>query len=119
MQARKYLKELKDDGWYLGDTAGPCRQYIHRERPGVLTVCLRHNDVLGPETRARARTPAEADVDGVPEVVIETTEAGASAYSPNLPGVVATGADEISTRERMSKAVALHRKRLGDAGTAP
>mgnify|MGYP001086373219 CR=1 FL=1 len=116
MQARTYLKELKDDGWYLGDTAGACRQYIHRERPGVVTVCLRHNDVLGPQTLARARAPAEIDLDGVPDVVIETTETGASAYSPDLPGVVATGPDEVSTRERMSAAVALHRKRLGGAG---
>lgn len=115
MQARTYLKQLKDDGWYLGNTVGACRQYIHRERPGILTVCLRHNDVLGPETKDRAQRPAEADAEGVPAIMIETTETGASAYSPDLPGVVATGPDEVSTRERMSKAVALHRNGLGGA----
>lgn len=112
MDARTYLKQLKDDGWYLGDTAGACRQYVHRQREGVITVCVRHNDAFGPETEARSRTPAEADMEGVPSVVIETTGTGKSAYSPDLPGVVATGPDEVSTRERMSEALALHRKAL-------
>ncbi|MFO7895240.1 MAG: hypothetical protein R6U63_16120 [Longimicrobiales bacterium] len=115
MEARKYLKDIKDDGWYLGDTAGQCRQYVHRERPGVLTVCIRHNDEFGPETEASAGRPGEADTDGVPDIVVETTSTGASAYCPDLPGVVATGPDDVSTRERMSEAVALHRRALGGA----
>lgn len=117
MEARKYLKRLKDDGWYLSDTEGACRQYVHRDRPGVLTVCVRHNDELGPETEASAGRPAEADADGVPDVVVESTATGASAYSPELTGVVATGGDEVSTRERMSEAMALHRRALGGEGS--
>ena len=117
MEAREYLKKIKDDGWYLHDTAGPTRQYVHKEQDGFLTVCVRHNDVLGPDTAASALRPGESDIEGMPEVVIETTERGASAYCANLPGVVATGADEVSTRERMSEAVALHRRALG--GEAP
>lgn len=112
MDARTYLKQLKDDGWYLGDTDGSSRQYVHRERPGVITVCVRHNDELGPDTEARSRVPAETDVAGVAAVVVEKTRTGVSAYSPDLSGVVATGPDEVSTRERMSEAVALHRKAL-------
>lgn len=114
MDARTFLKELRDDGWYLGDTEGSSRQYIHPDEPGVITVCLRHTDELGPETEARSRTPAEADIDGAPEVAIETTRTGASAYCLNLPGVIATGEDEVSARERMAEAVALHRRGLAD-----
>lgn len=113
MDARTYLKQLRDDGWYLGDTEGASRQYIHRDRPGVITVCVRHTDVFGPGTEAAAGEAGETDVDGVPEVVVETTDTGASAYCPNLPGVIATGPDELSTRERMSEAVGLHRLGLG------
>ena len=113
MEARKYLKQIKDDGWYLNDTEGACRQYVHRDRPGFLTVCVRHNDVLGPGAEAAAQEPAETDVEGVPEVVVEETATGVSAYAADLPGVVATGPDEVSTRERMSEAVALHRRALG------
>lgn len=115
MDARTYLKQLKDDGWYLGDTEGASRQYVHRERSGVITVCVRHNDEFGAETEARSRTPAEVDADGAPEIVVETTRTGASAYSPDLPGVLATGPDELSVRERMSEAVALHRRALSIA----
>lgn len=112
MDARTYLKELKDDGWYLGSAEGACRQYIHRDRDGIITVCVRHNDEFGPETEASSKAPAEADVDRMPEVAIETTRTGASAYCPDLPGVIATGPDEVSTRERMSGAIALHRRGL-------
>ena len=117
MEARKYLEQIKKDGWYLHDTEGPVRQYVHRERAGLLTVCVRHNDELGPGAEAAAREPAESDIDGVPEVELETTSTGASAYSPDLSGVVATGPDEVSTRERMSEAMALHRRGL--SGEAP
>lgn len=116
MDARTYLKQIKDDGWYLHATEGASRQYVHRERPGFLTVCVRHNDALGPKTEAAAGEPAESDVDGTVEVAVETTDTGASAYCRDLPGVIATGPDEVSTRERMSGAVALHRRALGGVG---
>ncbi|MDX1673802.1 MAG: hypothetical protein R3314_03275 [Longimicrobiales bacterium] len=116
MEARQYLKEIKDDGWYLHDTEGATRQYVHRDRSGFLTVCFRHNDELGSATLASAREPAESDIEGTPEVVVETTSTGASAYCRDLPGVAATGPDEVSTRERMSEAVALHRGALNGEG---
>lgn len=112
MEARHLLKRLKDDDWYLGDTEGPCRQYVHPEIEGVITVCVRFTDELGPETEARAATPAGADAEGEPAVVVETTRTGASAYSPDLPGCVATGGDASEATERMTEALALHRRRL-------
>lgn len=116
MEARKYLKQIKDDGWYLHDTDGGTRQYVHKDHAGFLTVCVRHNDELGEGAEAAAQRAANADIDGVPDVVIETTGTGASAYSPDLSGVVATGPDEVSTRERMSEAMALHRRALSGEG---
>ena len=112
MEGREYLKKIKDDGWYLGDTEGASRQYVHRDRPGTLTVCVRHTQELGPETQKRAFEPAKSDIEGSPEVVIEDVGDNMSAYCPNLTGVVATGADELDVRERMSEAVALHRRGL-------
>lgn len=116
MEARHLLKQLKDDDWYLGDTAGACRQYIHPERPGVITVCVRFTDELGPGTRERAVEPATTDADGDLEIAIERTRNGMSAYLPDLPGCIVSGADEADVRERMSEALALHRNGLG--GTA-
>lgn len=115
MEARHLLKKLKDDGWYLGDTAGASRLYIHPEVQGVITVGVRFTDELGPETLARATSAAtRAPTDGSRElaVEVETTRTGVSAYSPDLPGCVATGADEAEARTRMAEALALHRKRL-------
>lgn len=112
MEARHLLKQLKDDDWYLGDTEGACRQYVHPEVAGVITVCVRFTDELGPQTEARATSPAEADAEGEPGVVVERTRTGASAYSPDLPGCVATGSDESEATQRMADALALHRRRL-------
>lgn len=113
MEARHLLKQLKDDDWYLGDTAGACRQYIHPERPGVITVCVRFTDELGPVTRERASEPATSDAEGDLDLTIEQTRNGISAYLPDLPGCIVSGADEADVRERMSEALALHRKGIG------
>ena len=112
MDGREYLKKIKDDGWYLHDTSGATRQYVNKKQAGFLTVCAKHTHELGPETEKAGFQPAETDVDGAVEVAIETTAKGASAYCPDLPGVIATGDDEASARERMSEAVALHRHAL-------
>ena len=116
MEARHLLKQLKDDDWYLGDTDGACRQYVHPEHPGVITVCVRYTDLLGPETEARALVPATSDAGGEPAVVVETTATGASAYSPDLSGCVATGSDEAEVRDRLAGALALHRRALAESG---
>lgn len=41
-------------------------------------------------------------------VVIERAVANYSAYSPDLPGCVATGATPEETRRRMQEAIAMH-----------
>lgn len=132
MEARHLLKQLRDDDWYLGDTEGACRQYIHPEKSGIITVCVRFSDELGPETLARVAAVAGFDDAGgsqgaaeesgptpsedVP-IEIETTRTGASAFVAGLPGCVATGADEADVRERMAVALELHRRGLKESGS--
>jgi predicted RNA binding protein YcfA (HicA-like mRNA interferase family) len=116
MEARHLLKQLKDDDWYLGDTEGSCRQYVHPVRAGVITVCVRYTDLLGPGSLEAAMRPAEAADSEAPSVVVETTTTGASAYSPELSGCVATGDDEAEARDRMAGALALHRRALDGDG---
>lgn len=108
MEARHLLKALKDEGWYLGDTAGACRQYIHKDRPDVVTVCVRYTDELGPATLASAQEPGPARVEAGHQVAVETTPSGVSAWSPDLPGCIATGETEAAGRERLAEAMALH-----------
>ena len=41
-------------------------------------------------------------------VIVEKTDGNYSAYSPDLPGCVATGATREETEERMHEAIELH-----------
>lgn len=120
MEARHLLKDLKDDGWYLGATEGACRQYIHKAHPYVITVSVRYNDVLGPGTQASVERAAEAEPHPDPQLEVEPTKTGFSAFSPELPGVIATGATEAEARDRQTQAVELHlqavRQRAGRSG---
>ena len=50
-------------------------------------------------------------------IVIEgTDEDGFSAYAPDLPGCVATGATRTDVQHEMSNAIAFHLEGLRDAG---
>ncbi len=113
MEARHLLKQLKDEGWYLGDTAGACRQYVHGKRRGVITVCLRYTDTLGPDSLKSILAPAEPGtaVDST-DIVVEDTGVGYSAYSPDVSGCGATGETEPDVRKRMADALTLHIARI-------
>ncbi len=49
-------------------------------------------------------------------IVMESTSTGLSAYSPDLPGCVATGTSESEVQARMREAIQLHLAGLRDAG---
>lgn len=49
-------------------------------------------------------------------IVIEETSTGYSAYSPDLPGCVATGHDRAEVEEAMREAIVLHIEGLQQAG---
>ena len=49
-------------------------------------------------------------------IVIEGTSTGYSAYSPDLPGCVATGSTELEVEQRMSQAIELHLAGLRQQG---
>ena len=49
-------------------------------------------------------------------IIIEKTGTGYSAFSPDLPGCVATGATEKEVEENMRKAVPFHTEGLRDYG---
>lgn len=51
-------------------------------------------------------------------VVIEKAENNYSAYSPDLPGCMATGDSQEETLQRMREAIAMHLKGLREDGVA-
>ena len=52
-------------------------------------------------------------------VVVEPTETGFSAFSPDLPGCVATGSSREAVEREMRAAIALHLEGLRAEGLAP
>ena len=51
-------------------------------------------------------------------IVIEETQTGYSAYSPDLPGCVSTGADRAEVEKNMHEAIAFHLAGLREEGQA-
>jgi predicted RNase H-like HicB family nuclease len=49
-------------------------------------------------------------------MVIEPTETGFSAYSPDLPGCVSTGATRDEVEQNMQEAIELHLEGLREEG---
>jgi predicted RNase H-like HicB family nuclease len=49
-------------------------------------------------------------------IVIESTTTGYSAYSPDVPGCVATGPSQSEVQARMREAIRLHLTGLREAG---
>ena len=49
-------------------------------------------------------------------IVIESTESGFSAYSPDLPGCISTGIDRADVERNMREAISLHLEGLREDG---
>ena len=52
-------------------------------------------------------------------IVVERTETGFSAHSPDLPGCIATGPNRQSVEQEMRDAIALHLEGMRAAGCPP
>ena len=51
-------------------------------------------------------------------IVVEKTTTGFSAYSPDIPGCIATGRSRVQIRRRMEEAIAMHLQGLEEDGLA-
>ena len=61
----------------------------------------------------------ERDVAMKYAIVIERAGSNYSAYAPDLPGCVATGASIDETKQRMAEAIAMHIEGMRDDGVVP
>ena len=50
MKVRDVVRMLQEDGWILDRTRGSHAQYVHPEKPGLVTVPGRPGDDLAPGT---------------------------------------------------------------------
>ncbi|MGD0959876.1 MAG: type II toxin-antitoxin system HicB family antitoxin [Methylomonas sp.] len=49
-------------------------------------------------------------------IILEPTETGFSAYSPDIPGCIATGATETETKMLMAEAISFHLEGIAQSG---
>ena len=93
MKVRDAVRLIEQDGWFLVATRGSYRQYKHPTKPGRdnrRQTIGRHG---GRHIEQRAQAdPTERSKVMRYAVVIEKVDGNYSAYVPDLPGCVATGA---------------------------
>ncbi|MBE9126224.1 type II toxin-antitoxin system HicA family toxin [Coleofasciculus sp. LEGE 07092] len=124
MKVREVIKLIEEDGWYLARTRGSHRQFKHPTKSGLVTIAgkpsddastwhlKQHNDASstqGTQGRRRRRVMRYA-------IVIEKLESNYSAYVPDLPGCVATGATLEEMEQQIKEAIAFHWDGLREEG---
>ena len=110
---------LEDEGWFLVATRGSHRQFKHLEQPGRVTVAGKPSDDLAwnPEQYLEASRPEGSALMRY-AVVIEKADGNYSAYVPDLPGCVATGATVAAVEEEIREAIRFHIEGLEADGMA-
>ncbi len=115
MKVREILKLIESDGWYLDRTRGSHRQFKHASKRGLVTVAGKPNDDLAPghpeQYPQTSRTKMSRYL-----IILEETTTGYSAYSPDLPGCIATGSTREETESEMHDAIEFHIEGLRMAG---
>jgi len=131
MKVSEIIRLLEQDGWALKRTTGSHRHFTHPTRSGLVwsglvTVAGKPSTTL--EAQDRSEHPeASGHTEGAAMrgyvVVFEGDDAsGYSAYSPDLPGVVAAGDTRTETEQLMREAMAEHialLRQLGEPVPAP
>ena len=105
------LRLLHDAGWYVAATRGSHRQLRHPERPGRVTVAGKPGDDVAPGTLKSILKQAGLRKVREPvryAIVIEKAGQNYSAYAPDVPGCIATGASVAETEVAIREAVAFH-----------
>jgi predicted RNA binding protein YcfA (HicA-like mRNA interferase family)/predicted RNase H-like HicB family nuclease len=115
VKIRDVIKRLEDDGWSAVRQRGSHRQFKHPSKPGLVTIAGKPGDDGG--TRNAQQHPQTSGAEGMKYlIVIEKTATGYSAYSPDLPGCIATAATEEDVQQEMTAAMSFHLDGLRQEG---
>ena len=119
MKVAEVLRLLHGEGWYLIATRGSHRQFKHASKPGRVTVPGKPSDDLAPGTLNSILKQAGLKSGCMRyAVVIEKAEGNYSAYVPDLPGCVATGATIAEVESEIREAIIFHLDGLREDGLA-
>ena len=116
MKVRDVIKMLEDDSWFEVRQRGSHRQFKHASKPGLETAAGKPGDDLAPGTLKRFEAGRVEAMKYL--IVIEQTATGYSAYSPDLPGCIATGSTRDEVEREMKGAIAFHLDGLKAEGIA-
>ena len=89
MKIRDVIRWFEADGWYKCGMSGSHIQFKRPAKYGLVTVA-------GPFRRSacywysRQHSSTSGDKEMEPLIVVEKTDTGFSAYSPDVPGCVST-----------------------------
>jgi predicted RNA binding protein YcfA (HicA-like mRNA interferase family) len=103
---RDVIRLIQRDGWKLVRIRGSHLHLAHPSKAGLITIPGRPGDELAP-----GRTEAMKYL-----VVVEETGTGYSAYSPDLAGCAATGANRKEVEASMREAIEFHLEGLEAEG---
>ena len=117
MKVAEVLRLLQDDGRRLVATRGSHRQFKHVSKPGRVTVPGKPSDDLAPGTLNSILKQACLKCGCMRyAIVIERAEGNYSAYVPDLPGCVATGATVSEVESEIREAILFHLDGLREDG---
>jgi predicted RNA binding protein YcfA (HicA-like mRNA interferase family)/predicted RNase H-like HicB family nuclease len=118
VKVSEVTRMLQGDGWFLVATRGSHRQFKHATKPGRVTVPGKPSDDLAPGTLNSILKQAglKQRVNMRYAIVIEKAEGNYSAYVPDLPGCVATGATVAEVEAKIREAIAFHVEGLREDG---
>ena len=117
MKIRDVVKMLEDDGWSVVRQRGSHRQFKHATKPGLVTVAGKPGDDVASGTLNSILKQVWIEAMKY-LIVIEQTATGFSAYSPDLPGCIATGSTRDEVEREMKGAIAFHLDGLKAEGMA-
>ncbi len=107
MKVRDAIKMIQDDGWELVRTRGSHRQYKHQNKNGLVTIADKPSDERAPGTlNSILKTSRIKEMKYL--IIIEKTNTGFSAYSPDLEGCVATGETKEEAEKAMHEGIEFH-----------
>ena len=112
MKISEIILLLERDGWKLKRVSGSHRHFVHPTKPGLVYRRGQAERYLETQDRVEhpeASGPAKGSaVKGYVVVFEGDDESGYSAYSPDLPGVIAAGDSRQETETLMIEAMAAH-----------
>jgi predicted RNase H-like HicB family nuclease/predicted RNA binding protein YcfA (HicA-like mRNA interferase family) len=121
VKVKEAIRRVEGAGWELARTRGSHRQYRHPNRPALVTIAGKPSDTLHPKTWASIQASRDFRIRPMTErrylIVIEGgDDVNFSAYAPDLPGCVATGATLEECEREMREAIAFHIDGLRESG---